>query len=212
MSGHFGKPTMIIGADVSHAAPGSQAPSFAAMTMSLDTFCGRYAAAVQTNGQRVEMIASHTIRDMMNPLFNHWAQNVGQGNGPQHVIYFRDGVSAAQYVNVIKFEVASLKALLHEMSKHNPNYKVGSNLYMSYRRRKLKVIQVNFTVIVAEKRHHIRMFPEKGLAADKNGNPVPGTLIDRDVTEPFGYDFYLNSHSAIQGTARPTHYTVIMDE
>ena len=74
------------------------------------------------------------------------------------------------------------------------------------------MVQVNFTVIIAEKRHHMRMFPERGLAADKNGNPVPGTLVDRDVTEPFGYDFYLNSHSAIQGTARPTHYTVIMDE
>lgn len=76
----------------------------------------------------------------------------------------------------------------------------------------VNMIQVNFTVIIAEKRHHIRIFPERGLAADKNGNPVPGTLVDRDVTEPFGYDFYLNSHSAIQGTARPTHYTVIMDE
>lgn len=72
--------------------------------------------------------------------------------------------------------------------------------------------QVNFTVIVAEKRHHIRLFPPGGPAADKNGNPVPGTLVDRDVTHPFEYDFYLNSHSAIQGTARPTHYHVLHDE
>ena len=49
-------------------------------------------------------------------------------------------------------------------------------------------------------------------AADRNGNPVPGVLVERDVTHPFEYDFYLNSHSAIQGTARPTHYHVLMDD
>ena len=65
-------------------------------------------------------------------------------------------------------------------------------------------------MIVASKRHHIRFFPTSG--ADRNGNPHPGTLVEKDVTHPFEYDFYLNSHSAIQGTARPTHYHVLMDE
>ena len=65
-------------------------------------------------------------------------------------------------------------------------------------------------MIVASKRHHIRFFP--GSAGDKNGNPHPGTLVERDVTHPFEYDFYLNSHSAIQGTARPVHYHVLIDE
>lgn len=49
-------------------------------------------------------------------------------------------------------------------------------------------------------------------AGDKNGNALPGTLVERDITHPFEYDFYLSSHSAIQGTARPVHYQVIMDE
>ena len=67
-------------------------------------------------------------------------------------------------------------------------------------------------MIVCEKRHHIRFFPLPGPACDRNGNPVPGTLVERGVTHPFEYDFYLCSHSAIQGTARPTHYHVLMDE
>lgn len=64
------------------------------------------------------------------------------------------------------------------------------------------------------KRHHIRFFPKEndGQAGDKNGNPLPGTLVERDVVHPFEYDFYLSSHSAIQGTARPVHYQVIRDE
>lgn len=35
--------------------------------------------------------------------------------------------------------------------------------------------------------------------------------MDTDLTR-FEYDFYLCSHSAIQGTARPVHYHVILDE
>lgn len=68
------------------------------------------------------------------------------------------------------------------------------------------------TVVVAEKRHHIRFFPPPGMAADKNGNPVPGTLVEHDVTHPWENDMYLCSHVAIQGTARPTHYHMLMDE
>lgn len=64
------------------------------------------------------------------------------------------------------------------------------------------------------KRHNIRFFPKENdlQAGDKNGNPHPGTLVEKDVTHPFEYDFYLCSHSAIQGTARPAHYQVILDE
>lgn len=56
-----------------------------------------------------------------------------------------------------------------------------------------------------------RFFPDKS-AADKNGNALPGTLVDREVTHPFQYDFYLCAHVALQGTARPVHYHVIHDE
>ena len=72
--------------------------------------------------------------------------------------------------------------------------------------------QPKFTVVVAEKRHHIRFFPPTGPAADRNGNAVPGVIVDRDVTSAFENDVYLCSHAAIQGTARPTHYTIVMDE
>ena len=68
------------------------------------------------------------------------------------------------------------------------------------------------TVVVAEKRHHIRFFPPQGITGDKNGNALPGTLVEHDVTHPWENDIYLASHVAIQGTARPTHYHMLMDE
>jgi eukaryotic translation initiation factor 2C len=72
------------------------------------------------------------------------------------------------------------------------------------------------------KRHHTRFYPTSKDHADINPrdpskgsyNTVPGTVVDRHVT---GYgdkvwDFYLQPHKALQGTARPSHYIVIKNE
>lgn len=116
---------MIVGADVSHAAPGSQAASFAAFTLSMDAAAVRYAAAVQTNGVRVEMIATRNLEDMLKPLFHEWVTTVGGGRLPKHVYYFRDGVSEGQYQNVLKQEVADMKRVLYNIGKHVPNLEVS---------------------------------------------------------------------------------------
>ncbi|KAI4088170.1 MAG: hypothetical protein LQ344_006262 [Seirophora lacunosa] len=192
-SGHFSSSTMIIGADVSHSAPNNPAPSYAAMTVSQDKYAARYAAGVQTNGRRVEMITTRNLNDMLTPLFREWIMHVNGGSLPDHVYYFRDGVSEAQFVNVLKTEVADMKEIFAKLGETRKGF------------------SVKFTVVVAEKRHHIRFFPQ-GKGADKGGNPLPGTIVDRDVTHPFDNDFYLCAHRAIQGTARPVHYTVLLDE
>lgn len=50
---------------------------------------------------------------------------------------------------------------------------------------------IKWTVVICGKRHHIRFFPKErdASAGDKNDNPLPGTLVERDVTHPFEYDF-----------------------
>ncbi|CAL3971616.1 unnamed protein product [Diplocarpon coronariae] len=194
--GMFSVPTMIIGADVSHASPGSPQASMAAITMSMDKDCCRYAAAVQTNGYRVEMITRNNIDQTFRPLFKHWVGSVGGGNAPKHIYYFRDGVSEGQYAHVLKYELKDMKGSLAEY--YGEDY----------------VKQIKWTVVVCTKRHHIRFFPKEGdnAAGDRNNNPLPGTLVEKDITHPREYDFYLCSHTAIQGTARPVHYHVILDD
>lgn len=86
----------------------------AALTMSFDQNACRYAAAVQTNGHRVEMITTNNIRTMMLPLFEQWIQKVGGGRGPGHIYYFRDGVSEGQYSQVLNNEVKDMKDALGE--------------------------------------------------------------------------------------------------
>lgn len=74
--------------------------------------------------------------------------------------------------------------------------------------------QPKFVVVVASKRHHVRFFPNPNdrSTCDKNGNPLPGTLVEKDVTHPTERDAYLCSHMALQGTSRPVHYHVLLDE
>ena len=122
---YFDEPTMIIGADVSHAAPGMvDMASMAAMTVSLDRSCSRYGAAVESNGHRVEMISSSNIQEMLTPLVQWWMANVGNGHPPKHVYYFRDGVSEGQYTALLNQEVADIKHLMDEMGQRAPANRV----------------------------------------------------------------------------------------
>ena len=187
---------MYIGADVSHPAPGGHAPSYAAMTVSMDKTATRYSAAVQTNGFRQEMISTPNLRYCLTRLLEKWIKDVGEGL-PDHVYYFRDGVGESQYKTLLAKEVADIRQIFRELNETHEELKT------------------KFIVVVAEKRHHIRFLPEGGKESDKadgNGNPLPGTIVDRDVTDWRGNDIYLCSHTALKGTARPTHYTMLLDE
>jgi len=103
----------------------------AAITMSFDKDACRYAAAVQTNGSRVEMISDSNIRSMMIPLFKSWIKQVGAGNGPSHIYYFRDGVSEGQYQHVLNQEVANMKkAITAEFGAPAANVSLGIGLVL----------------------------------------------------------------------------------
>ena len=164
--------------------------SMAAVTVMADKLGARYYAGCETNGHRVEMITTATIREKVGPLVAHWINKDNGSVKPEVIYYFRDGVSEGQYQHVLQQEVKDLRNVLSDEygGKWTPK----------------------FVVVVASKRHHIRFFPGRG--GDRNGNPHPGTVVERDVTHPFERDVYLNSHSAIQGTARPVHYHILLDE
>jgi eukaryotic translation initiation factor 2C len=181
----FNVPTMMIGVDVSHGPPGSGAPSMASMAISMDQDAAVYHVACQTNSFNTEILGETNIAGLLPEYLKAWT--VKMKCSPRHVFYLRDGVSEGQFTHVMEREFTVLKETF----------------------RKTLGVVPKFTVIVATKRHHIRFFPQKG---DNNGNSLPGLLVEREVTHPFHYDFFLNSHVAIQGTARPVHYHVIHDE
>ncbi|KAF1987595.1 Piwi-domain-containing protein [Aulographum hederae CBS 113979] len=185
---HMKLPTMIMGADVSHVAPGAPGQSVAAITMSINRDCTRYAAQCASNGQRVEIISTANIRNLCGKMFKMWSELVGNGQYPKRIYYIRDGVSEGQYSHVLDQEVRDMQEVMHTL---NPK------------------ADTKFTVIIASKRHHIRFFPTQG---DRNGNPYPGTLVETGCTHPFEFDFYLAAHAAIKGTTRPIHYHVLKND
>jgi eukaryotic translation initiation factor 2C len=106
---------------------------------------------------------------------------------------FRDGVSEGQYQQVLDVELAALREKCATIG-FNPK----------------------ITFIIVTKRHHARFFggPQTNSRTDldRNGNMVAGTVIDTGITSSAQWDFYLNSHAGIQGTNRPSKYTVLLDE
>jgi hypothetical protein len=109
-------------------------------------------------------------------------------------VVYRDGVSEGQYGQVVDREYPRIR-------------EVCERLYSQARQRPPLI-----SIIVVGKRHHTRFYPRKKSGADNKGNPLPGTIVDRSITGQFLWEFYLQAHEAIQGTARPAHYVVVVDE
>lgn len=70
-------------------------------------------------------------------------------------------------------------------------------------------------MIIVGKRHHTRFYPTITKDIDERDhsfNCKNGTVVDRGVTEQRNWDFSLQTHSAIKGTARLAHYYIILNE
>lgn len=190
---------IILGADVSHPASGMPRPSVAAVVGSRNVTLrnGRYEENSQFTGSlrnlppRQEMITE--MGSMFREVYDRWL-NSYPTNDRQHassIIMYRDGVSEGQFEDVMKTEIEGIRRACAEYHKQwNPK----------------------ITYIIVTKRHHARFFPCNKQDADRSGNCPPGTVIDTDVVSSEFYDFYLNSHAGIQGTSRPSKYTVLIDE
>jgi eukaryotic translation initiation factor 2C len=73
--------------------------------------------------------------------------------------------------------------------------------------------QPGITFVVVQKRHHTRLFcMDKKEQSGGSANIPPGTTVDRDITHPSEFDFFLCSHAGIQGTSRPSHYHILWDD
>ncbi|KAI1720957.1 piwi domain-containing protein [Ditylenchus destructor] len=105
----------------------------------------------------------------------------------KRIVLYRNGCAEGQFKPILKYEVVFIHAALENV---NCDAKV--------------------TIIVPNKMHNVRFFeedPSEGLR-----NVQPGTIIDTHVVHPTFVEFYLNSHRALQGTARTPRFTVLLNE
>lgn len=187
--------TMIVGIDVTHPTPGSSAPSIAGMVASVDRWLGQWPAILSIQPKaRKEMVAD--LNEMLKSRLQLWRQKGKHTAFPENIIVYRDGVSEGQYQTVLDEELPLLRAACKELYPA-PDQKKGLP---------------RLTIAVVGKRHHTRFYPTAVSDADNSGNTKPGTVVDRGVTEARSWDFFLQAHAALQGTARPGHYYVVLDE
>ncbi len=184
--------TMVVGIDVIHPSPGSDKASVASMVASIDKDLVQWPVDLRVQvrkGQEMLDKVDQMLRSRLLLWHSHWNAY------PENILVYRDGVSESQYPQVLSEELEKMREesrKLYSQDKQPPP---------------------RFTLIIVGKRHHTRFFPlHENSACDKRGNPNRGLVVDRGITEARNWDFFLQSHNAIQGTARPAHYVVLWDE
>ncbi|KAI0934439.1 hypothetical protein AcV5_006280 [Taiwanofungus camphoratus] len=185
---------MVVGTDVGHPGPGvSSRPSITSLVASVDPYATRYAAYANVQSPRQEIIEE--LGNMFKKALKDYF-DFQQGKLPSKIIFYRDGVSEGEYAQVAKVEVEAIECALREIPMFaNP-----------------QVSKPKIVFIIVGKRHHIRFFPSSREAADSSGNCPSGFVVDDQITNSMYLDFYLQSHSGIIGTSRPSHYVVLRDE
>ncbi|RKP15011.1 Piwi domain-containing protein [Piptocephalis cylindrospora] len=180
-------PTIVIGADVSHPAPGGRSASITGLVASLNPDLTRFFSVSSTQESRVEVIdeMEGMVKEALKAFYGATRMK------PARILFYRDGVGEGQFAEVLQKEVGAIKRACASLEKgYDP--------------------KITFSVV--QKRHHVRFFPLNRDMADRSGNCLPGTVVDTTIVHPFEYDFYIQSHSGIQGMSRPSHYHVLLDE
>jgi len=216
----FEEPCMVMGVDVSHPNDGhgnnsnnAAGDSVAAVVGSMDGMLGQYCAHISRCTVSNTEPVPH-LEVAMDSLLNAFARR-NQGKIPKHIIIYRDGVADNQFEQVLETEIRAYREAI----------------FM----RGIDPASVKIAVVMCQKRHHTRIVYE--ASANEGGgyvNPAVGLCVDgRDFVlnpslaaassndDPDGHgsintpnmnEFYLNSHAAILGTAKPCKYTLIYDE
>ncbi|XP_013179888.1 PREDICTED: protein argonaute-2-like [Papilio xuthus] len=179
-------PVMVVGADVTHPSPDqSNIPSIAAVTASIDPKCFLYNIELCVQTPKKEIIVE--FEDMMvDHLIVYRKHN--QNMLPKKIYVFRDGVSEGQFEEVMNSELTAVYRAYRRMTGHSEKPEV--------------------LFLLVQKRHHTRFFS----GAQNPQNVEPGTVVDTQIVHAKELDFYLVSHQAIKGTARPTRYHAVCND
>lgn len=113
---------------------------------------------------------------------------------PKSIVILRDGVSEGQFQIVLESELSKVKSSLLKVYGQKGQPKVSC--------------------LVVQKRHKVRFMRRDPVQTRKGPdfNMQPGTVVDSVVVHPTDFSFYLAPHKTIQGTTRPAHIYMILDE
>ena len=203
-------PTLVIGLDVHHPAPGIDAPSFIGMlAFFVDPQSGQQYNKVLTEkhagleskpgARRPEIVSITQLARLMTEAIRFFRDVIG--THPRRVLFYRDGVADSQFLAVHTHEVEGVKRAFSEQGM---------------------LATTPLVFVVAQKRNAARFFnlgpdgkvrPEyaRERNAEQFGAPRPGTVVDTGIVSA-EFDFYLQGAHALKGTPHPVHYHVLLNE
>ncbi|KAF2867795.1 Piwi domain-containing protein [Massariosphaeria phaeospora] len=187
--------TIILGADVTHPGVGSPFgyPSVACVVGSDDKQFQNYPGSMRLQAGGQEEIEE--MEGMVLERLEAWYIRNHQ-QFPRAMLFYRDGISESMFDNCKRIEIRAVR-----------------NAFDTFKERHEQPdAELKLTFVIVSKRHHTRFFPTTSNDRLDNGNLKPGLLVDQIVTSPREYNFYLQSHAALQGTARSAHYSALLDE
>ncbi|CAF3544099.1 unnamed protein product [Rotaria sp. Silwood2] len=185
---------MFFGADVLHPTSVTQQhPSIAAVVASGNSQCSMTATRICQQYPKQGKCSLEIIIGMEEMVVQllKYNQEVNK-RLPTKVIFYRDGIDDGQFSKIIAEEIPAIRKAFDRMYGEKSNHPL-------------------LTFIVVKKRHNTRFFKHDQVENTKI-NMLIGTVIDTKIVHPYQYNFYLNSHKALQGVNRPSLYHVLLDE
>jgi eukaryotic translation initiation factor 2C len=126
----------------------------------MDSQCARHIAVCKSQHSKTEYIQQ--LDSMVLQQLHNFVKKCKVK--PMSILFYRDGVSELQQVDVYNREMELIIKACNDM---DPNYRPL------------------ITYIFVQKRHHAKLFPVDSADSDKFGNVLPGTVVDSGITNPY---------------------------
>ncbi|CAL2029109.1 unnamed protein product [Caenorhabditis brenneri] len=185
---------LIIGIGLSAPPPGTkfimegkghlnpQVIGFASNAIATHEFIGDFVLAP------VGQDAMSSIEDVLKTSLSSFENN--RKKLPKRIVIYRSGASEGSHSAILAYEIPLARAVIQSFSE-----------------------DIKLIFIVVTKDHTYRFFKDqlRGTKATEM-NVQPGLVLDTSVTNPACKQFFLNSHTTLQGTAKTPLYTVLADD
>ncbi|OQD73985.1 hypothetical protein PENANT_c194G09986 [Penicillium antarcticum] len=183
--------TMIIGTNVAFARSASQGYFYtiAGLMVSSDSRLARWPAEIRVQHGKEPHI--HKLNEMLETRIHSWAKKHGN-KLPEDIVVYRN--SEGEHEPWVEKEVCLIKDACRAAK-----LTVQDNL-------------PRITVVLVDENYGAQLLPTADTECHRSGSPLAGTVVDRGLTVPRQWDFFLRSHNSTQGLNGPTRYFVVFDE
>ncbi|KAJ5522901.1 RNA interference and gene silencing [Penicillium frequentans] len=184
--------TMVVGISSGMSCLGQPAPGgdITAIVASVDSNYAQWPCRIFLDSSEKDV--GSTLDQMLALQVEQWAASNRQ-IPPEDVVVYREGVSVAAYHRQASKEVELLKRAFR---RAYPPAWPGPRM----------------SIIFADPNTRTHFLSTADADPQDCWGPVSGTVVDRSITDPQRWDFYLQVEASGEGRSPPAYYQVVWDE